>query len=147
MSKIPIEILLVEDNPSDVELVREALTVWSTPTHLSTVDDGEKAVRFLHHEGFYEKAAVPDLILLDLNLPRKNGTEVLRDIKADERLSTIPVIVLTTSDREQDVKNAYRLHANCYLTKPLEMEEFIQKVQAIEEFWLGHVRLPKRLSA
>ena len=139
----PIEILLVEDNPSDVELVREALSVWATPTHLTAVDDGEKAVRFLHQDDQYPSAPTPDLILLDLNLPRLSGMEVLRQIKSSQNLAWIPVIVLTTSERDSDVKSAYSLHANCYLTKPLEMVDFIEKILAIERFWLNHVRLPR----
>lgn len=124
-------------------MVREAVKVWATPTRLTLVEDGEKAVRFLRREGAYASAPVPDLIVLDLNLPKKNGTEVLRDIKSDENLAFIPVIVLTTSDRDSDVRNAYQLHANCYLTKPLEMDDFIEKVRAIEQFWFCHVRLPR----
>jgi two-component system, chemotaxis family, response regulator Rcp1 len=147
MLRVPFEILLVEDNPSDVELVQEALSVWNSPPHLSAVDDGEKAVRFLHRKAPYADAPAPELILLDLNLPKKDGIEVLREIKADERLSMIPVIVLTTSDREHDVKKAYSMHANCYLTKPLEIDEFIEKVRAIEQFWLNHARLPRSLTA
>lgn len=141
-----VEILLVEDNPSDVELVREALNVWATPSHLSVVTDGEMAIRLLRQESPYLTAPIPDLILLDLNLPRKSGSEVLQDIKNDKVLSSIPVIVLTTSDREYDVVKAYSLHANCYLTKPLEIDEFIEKVRSIEGFWLNHVRLPRRTS-
>jgi two-component system response regulator len=143
MPRAPFEILLVEDNPSDVELVQEALAVWKSPTHLSTVDDGEKALDFLHRQAAYAGAPVPELILLDLNLPKKDGLEVLRVIKADNRLSMIPVVVLTTSDREHDVKKAYSMHANCYLTKPLEIDEFIEKVRSIEEFWLNQARLPR----
>jgi two-component system response regulator len=143
MPKVPFEILLVEDNPSDVELVQEALSVWNSPTHLSAVDDGEKALRFLHRKGPYAQAPTPELILLDLNLPKKDGIEVLQEIKNDGRLAQIPVIVLTTSDRENDVKKAYSMHANCYLTKPLEIDDFIAKVRAIEQFWLNHARLPR----
>jgi len=147
MSKVPFEILLVEDNPSDVELVQEALLVWESPTHLSVVDDGEKALRFLQQEGAYADAPSPELIFLDLNLPKKDGIEVLREIKANLGFSLIPVIVLTTSDREHDVKTAYSMHANCYLTKPLEIDEFIAKVRAIEHFWLNNARLPRSLTA
>ena len=141
------EILLVEDNPGDVELVREALKVWNSPVHLSVVEDGEKALRFLYRNAPYTDAPVPELILLDLNLPRKNGAEVLRDIKSDRNLALIPVIILSTSDRETDVVAAYSLHANCYFTKPLEIDEFVEKVRAIEQFWLTHVRLPRRIMA
>lgn len=147
MRKEPFEILLVEDNPGDVELVREALTSWSSANHLSVVEDGDKAVRYLRRTAPYASALTPQLILLDLNLPKKDGNEVLREIKSDERLSAIPVIVLTTSDREHDVQTAYSLHANCYLTKPLEIGEFFDKVKAIEQFWLSHARLPRRAQA
>jgi two-component system, chemotaxis family, response regulator Rcp1 len=147
MPKVPFEILLVEDNPSDVELVQEALAVWASPAHLNVVDDGEKALRFVRRSAPYADAPIPELILLDLNLPKKDGIEVLREIKADGRLAQIPVIVLTTSDREYDVKKAYTMHANCYLTKPLEIDDFINKVKAIEQFWLNHARLPKGLTA
>ncbi len=147
MPRDQFEVLLVEDNPSDVELVREALAAWSSPIRLSVVDDGEKALHFVHRTAPYADAPVPELILLDLNLPKKDGLEVLREVKSDERLSQIPVIVLTTSDRENDVKKAYALHANCYLTKPLEMDDFIEKVRAIEQFWLMYARLPQGLTA
>jgi two-component system, chemotaxis family, response regulator Rcp1 len=143
MTRPSFDILLVEDNPSDVELVQEALAAWKTPARLSVVDDGDKAMRFLHRTGPYADAPVPQLILLDLNLPKKDGVEVLREVKSDENLSMIPLIVLTTSDSENDVKRAYRLHANCYLTKPLEIDAFIEKVRAIEQFWLAHARLPQ----
>ena len=123
MRRTPFEILLVEDNPSDVELVQEALSVWTVPTRLSIVDDGEKALQFVHRRGPYASSPVPELILLDLNLPKKDGLEVLREIKGDGDLAQIPIIVLSTSDRENDVRKAYTLHANCYLTKPLEVVE------------------------
>lgn len=147
MYRSPFEILLVEDNPSDVELVQEALAVWAAPNRLSVVDDGDKAIRFIHRQHPYASAPVPELILLDLNLPKRDGIEVLREIKADSQLAQIPVIVLTTSDREQDVKKAYLLHANCYLTKPLEIYAFIEKIRAIEHFWLDCARLPRSLTA
>ena len=147
MNISPFEILLVEDNPSDVELVQEALAVWAAPNRLSVVDDGDKALRFIHRQHPYAFAPVPSLILLDLNLPKRDGIEVLREIKADSELAQIPVIVLTTSDREQDVKKAYLLHANCYLTKPLEIYAFIEKIRAIEHFWLDCARLPRSLTA
>ena len=142
MAHPPFEILLVEDNPSDAELVVEALSVWKSSTRLTVVDDGEKALLFIQRRAPYADSPVPDLILLDLNLPKKDGIEVLREIKRDERTAAIPIIVLTTSDREQDVQRAYAYHANCYLTKPLEIDAFIAKVRAIEEFWLTHARLP-----
>lgn len=137
------EILLVEDNPMDVELVTEALASWESPARLSVVEDGDAAVNFLRRVGTYAAAPTPNLILLDLNLPKRTGVEVLEEIKSDPLLAEIPVIVLTTSDRESDVKRAYRLHANCYLTKPLEIPEFIDKVKAIEQFWIHCVRLPR----
>ena len=142
MARPLFEILLVEDNPSDVELVQEALSVWTIGANLSVVDDGEKAVRFIHRRPPYSDAPTPGLILLDLNLPKKNGLEVLHELKQDEKLAQIPVIVLTTSDREYDVKAAYAEHANCYLTKPLEIDAFIEKIRSIEHFWLTHARLP-----
>lgn len=145
MRRTPFEILLVEDNPSDVELVQEALSVWTVPTRLSIVDDGEKALQFVHRRGPYASSPVPELILLDLNLPKKDGLEVLREIKGDGDLAQIPIIVLSTSDRENDVRKAYTLHANCYLTKPLEIDAFIDKVRAIEQFWLNYARLPHAL--
>ena len=147
MARVQFEVLLVEDNPSDVELVREALAVWSSPTRLNVVDDGEKALRYVRRIAPYADAPVPELILLDLNLPKKDGLEVLRELKGDARLAQIPIIVLTTSDRENDVKKAYALHANCYLTKPLEIDDFIAKVRAIEQFWLTYARLPQGLTA
>lgn len=147
MARVQFEVLLVEDNPSDVELVREALAVWSSPIRLNVVDDGEKALRYVRHIAPYADAPVPELILLDLNLPKKDGLEVLSELKGDARLAQIPIIVLTTSDREHDVKKAYALHANCYLTKPLEIDDFIEKVRAIEQFWLTYARLPQGLTA
>jgi CheY-like chemotaxis protein len=147
MSRAVIEILLVEDNPSDVELVEEALAVWKARTRLSVVDDGDKAIRFLQRKGQYSDSPVPELILLDLNLPKKDGIEVLREVKGSGDLALIPLIVLTTSDRENDVKKAYSLHANCYITKPLEIDAFIDKIRAIEQFWLTHARLPNGVMA
>jgi two-component system, chemotaxis family, response regulator Rcp1 len=141
LMRAPLDVLLVEDNRTDAELVREALTSWERPPHLVVFEDGEQAVAYL---GSQPASNLPDLIFLDLNLPKKDGLEVLRELRADERLASIPVIVLTTSDREQDVIKAYGAHANCYLTKPLEFEAFIEKIKAIEHFWLMHARLPSR---
>jgi two-component system response regulator len=139
-----LQILLVEDNPADVGLVREAFREGPPHHHLWVVEDGEEAVDFLRRKGKFKDVPLPDLMLLDLNLPRKDGREVLSEIKADPVLSEIPVIVLTTSDAEADVHRAYKLHANCYLTKPIDVGQFLRKVRGVEEFWLNLVRLPKR---
>ena len=138
----PVEILLVEDSPSDTELTVEALREAKIRNHLSTVEDGVQAVEFLRREGKFAAAPRPDLIMLDLNLPRKDGREVLAEIKADDSLKTIPVVVLTTSRAEQDVLKAYQQHANCYITKPVDFEKFLSVVRSIESFWLMVVTLP-----
>jgi CheY-like chemotaxis protein len=138
----PFEILLVEDNPGDIRLTREALSEARVQNHLSVAMDGVEAIAMLRREGEHERAPRPDLILLDLNLPRMNGREVLEEIKADEVLRNIPVVILTTSQAEHDVLDAYRLSANAYVTKPVELEQFLRVVQSIEEFWLEIVRLP-----
>ena len=137
-----VEILLVEDNPGDVGLTRETLKDTKLLNHMSVVGDGVEAMAFLRREGQYVKAARPDLILLDLNLPKKDGREVLAEIKTDEQLRRIPVVVLTTSSAEQDILNTYDLHANCYITKPVNLDQFIAVVKAIEEFWFTIVKLP-----
>lgn len=137
-----VEILLVEDNPGDVRLTQEALKEGEIPNNLSVVGDGEEAIAFLRKEPPYEDAPRPEIILLDLNLPRKDGREVLSEIKADEDLRSIPVVILTTSEAEQDIRRTYDLHANCYITKPVDLTEFIEVVQYIESFWLNIVRLP-----
>ena len=137
----PFEILLVEDNPGDVRLTREALKD-SAAINLHVVQDGEKALAFLRQVGQYAEAPRPDLILLDLNLPRKNGREVLAEIKEDPSLKRIPIVILTTSQAEEDVLRMYDLHANCYVTKPVDLDQFIKVVQTIEEFWLTIVKLP-----
>jgi CheY-like chemotaxis protein len=137
-----VEILLVEDNPGDVRLTREALKsdrLWNT---LRVVRDGVEATAYLRREGEFSGAVRPDLILLDLNLPRKDGREVLAEIKADEDLKLIPVVVLTTSQAEEDVLNAYGSHANCYITKPVDLPRFMIVMQSIEHFWFAIVRLP-----
>ena len=139
---LPIEILLVEDSPSDAELTVEALAAAKVRNRLSIVQDGVKALEFLHHQGAYADAPRPDLILLDLNLPRKDGREVLVEIKADKGLQNIPVVVLTTSQAEEDVLRAYSAHANCYITKPVDFRQFMGVVRAIENFWLTIVKLP-----
>lgn len=138
----PIEILLVEDNPGDIRLTKEALKEAKVLNTLTVVQDGVDALACLRRLGRYADAKRPDLILLDLNLPKKDGREVLADIKNDEALKFIPVVILTTSQDEQDVLKSYGLHANCYITKPVELEQFISVVKAIEGFWLGIVVLP-----
>jgi chemotaxis family two-component system response regulator Rcp1 len=140
----PIEILLVEDNAGDVRLAREGLRECKLLNNLSVADDGVQALAFLRREGEYERAPRPDLIMLDLNLPRKDGREVLKEIKEDDLLKCIPVVILTTSKAEEDILKSYSLHANCYVTKPLAIEQFINVVQAIETFWFTIVKLPPR---
>lgn len=137
-----VQILLVEDNPADVGLIEEAFRDGKLLCDLHVAQDGVAAMQFLRREGAYANSPVPDLILLDLNLPKKDGREVLQEVKADAKLLPIPIIVLTTSDDEADVLRAYGLHANCYLTKPVEMDDFLNKVRAMEEFWLTFARLP-----
>lgn len=130
----PIEILLVEDNPGDVRLTIEALKEGKVANKISVVMDGMDAMAFLRHEGKYKDAPVPDLILLDLNLPKKNGREVLAEIKVDSKLKHIPVVVLTTSQAEKDIIMTYNMHANCYITKPVDFDQFISVVKSIENF-------------
>ena len=139
----PFQILLVEDNPADADLVVEALSVTGLPHHRAhVVGDGEQAMAFLRREGRYADAPTPDLVLLDLNLPRKDGREVLEEIKSDDVLKRIPVVVLTTSKAEEDVLRTYNLHANCYVTKPDDLEKFMVVVKSIDIFWLTVVTLP-----
>jgi len=140
----PIEILMVEDSPSDALLAREALTQAKVWNRLHVVEDGVEALAFLRCEGLYAHAPRPHLILLDINLPRKDGREVLAEIKADVDLRTIPVVVLTTSKAENDILKAYGLHANCYIVKPVDFQQFIEVVQSIEHFWFTVVALPYR---
>jgi CheY-like chemotaxis protein len=142
----PIEILLVEDNPGDVRLTIEGLNEGKVRNNLHVARDGVEALAFLRRDGQFADAVRPDLILLDLNLPRKDGREVLSDIKSDPDLKTIPVVVLTTSRAEQDVLHSYELQANCYITKPVDLEQFITVVKSIEDFWLTIVTLPRRHS-
>lgn len=139
----PIDILLVEDNPGDVRLVQEAMRAAKMRNRMYVVEDGVDAMAFLRREGRFAEAPQPDLILLDLNLPRKDGREVLAEVKGDAQLRRIPVVVLTTSQAEEDVLRAYDLHANCYVTKPVKFEQFMQVVQAIDDFWVNVVTLPK----
>lgn len=138
----PLEMLLVEDNPDDVDLTIEALEDTKVANRLHVVTDGVAALSFLRREGQYAQAPRPAIILLDLNLPKKDGREVLANIKADPVLRRIPVIVLTTSSSQDDIQRAYAMHANCYITKPVDFEQFVQVVQAIENFWLTMVQLP-----
>jgi CheY-like chemotaxis protein len=137
----PAEILLVEDNAGDVRLTMEAMREGRLRTNVSVVSDGEQALAFLKREGKYEDAPRPDLILLDLNLPRMDGRDVLQEIKRHEGLRSIPVIVLTTSSAPSDIAHCYDLHANCYITKPVDLDAFIDVVKSIEGFWLSVVRL------
>jgi two-component system, chemotaxis family, response regulator Rcp1 len=138
----PVEILLVEDSPADVRLAMEALHEAKVLNNLSVVDDGIRAMQFLRQEGPYAGSARPDLVLLDLNLPRKDGRQVLEEIKADANLRRIPVVILTTSQADEDILRAYNLHCNCYITKPVDFQQFMHVVQSIESFWLTVVRLP-----
>ena len=138
----PIEILLVEDNLGDMRLTQEALKEGKVYSNLHWAKDGVEAVDFLKRQGKFENAPRPDIILLDLNLPRKDGREVLEEIKTDQDLKQIPVVVLTTSKAEEDVLRSYALHANCYVTKPVDLEKFIVVVQSIDRFWLTVVTLP-----
>jgi chemotaxis family two-component system response regulator Rcp1 len=138
------EILLVEDNPADVRLTMEAMRESKMRNHVTVVGDGEQALDYLQRRGAYAGATRPDLILLDLNLPKKDGREVLQEIKAIEELRRIPVVVLTTSKAEEDICRTYDLHANCYITKPMDLDRFIEVVQQIEGFWLTIVSLPDR---
>ena len=137
-----IEILLVEDNPGDVDLAREALANGKVRNTLHVVGDGMAAMQFLRRQGKYASAPRPDLMLLDLNMPKKDGREVLAEVKADEDLKSIPVVILTTSKAEEDILKTYKLHANCFITKPIDLHQFIKVVQAIEDFWLTVVKLP-----
>ena len=138
----PVEILLVEDNPGDERLTREALKEGKVYSNLHWVKDGVEAMEFLRRQGKYSSVPRPDIILLDLNLPKKDGREVLQDIKNDPELKRIPVVVLTTSKAEEDVLRTYNLHANCYVTKPVDLEKFIVVVKSIDVFWLTVVTLP-----
>jgi len=138
----PIEILLVEDNPGDVRLTREVLRESKVRSTLHVVEDGMKAMAYLYRESEYADAVRPDIVLLDLNLPKKDGREVLIGIKTDEDLKRIPVVILTTSEDERDILEAYNNHVNCYVTKPLDMDQFTKIVRSIEDFWLTIAKLP-----
>ena len=139
----PIDILLVEDNPADVMLTREALKESKISIILNVVMDGEEALLYIKRSGKYASVLIPDLILLDLNLPRKDGLTVLSEIKTDPILRRIPVIMLTTSDSEKDISNTYDNYANCYIVKPSDFRQFVNVVKTIEDFWLDIVKLPK----
>jgi CheY-like chemotaxis protein len=144
MTAKPIEVLLVEDNPGDVRLTREALKAGKVWSSLHVVADGVEALAFVRQQGVYTNAPRPDIILLDLNLPKIDGREVLSNLKADENLKRIPVVILTTSQAEEDILKAYNLNANCYITKPVDFDQFLKVVRVIEEFWLTIVKLPSR---
>jgi two-component system, chemotaxis family, response regulator Rcp1 len=141
----PIEILLIEDSPSDAALTYEALEAGKIVNKLVRVEDGVEAMEYLRRQGKYSQASRPDLILLDLNMPRMDGREVLRELKTDPEFKIIPIVVLTTSRAEQDVLRSYELNANCYITKPVDFKQFIDVVKSIKQFWLTVVRLPSRL--
>jgi len=141
---MPIEVLLVEDSPGDVRLTQEAFRDANTTIRLHVAADGVQAMAFLRREGTHVHAPRPDLILLDLNLPKMDGREVLAHIKADEDLKTIPTVILTTSDAESDIVKSYELQANCYLSKPVQLEAFESLVKSINDFWLTKVKLPKQ---
>ncbi|TMB73357.1 MAG: response regulator [Deltaproteobacteria bacterium] len=142
MSNGSIQVLLVEDNPGDVRLTKEALKEGKMLNRVTVVGDGVEALSFLRRQGKYADAGQPDLILLDLNLPKKDGRQVLAEIKADPGLKRIPVVVLTTSSAEEDILKTYDLHANCYVTKPVDLEQFMRVVKSIEDFWVTVVKLP-----
>jgi len=137
-----IDVLLVEDNPGDVRLTQEALREGKVAVNLNVARDGIEAVDFLYRRGKFEDAPRPELILLDLNLPRRNGREVLSQIKADPDLRSIPIVVMTTSSADQDVETAYSLNANCFITKPLELEDYMNMIHSIEDFWFTQATLP-----
>lgn len=139
-----VHVLLVEDDPGDVELTQTALKESKVVMSLDVIDDGVKALEYLHRQGPYKTALRPDIILLDLNLPKKNGREVLSEIKKDETLKQIPVVILTTSEAETDILKTYNLGANCYVTKPVGLDQFAEVVKAIETFWFKIVKLPPR---
>lgn len=143
----PVEFLLAEDNPGDVRLTKEALRESKISNNLNVVPDGVEAMAFLRREGKYADAPRPDVILLDLNLPKKDGREVLAEVKADLNLRLIPVVIITSSEAEQDVLRTYELHANCYVTKPVDLEQFIKVIQSIETFWLTIVTLPSSVTS
>lgn len=139
----PVEILLIEDNPGDVRLTIEALKESKIINNLNVVTDGEEALNYLNKEGEYKNAPRPELILLDLNLPKKDGRELLSEIKQADKFKRIPVVILTTSQTEEDIFKTYSLHANCYITKPVDIDQFIKVVKSVGDFWFSIVKLPK----
>lgn len=139
-----IDILVVEDNPGDARLIREILNENKLYSSLYIVNDGVEAMSFLHNEGKFSIAPKPDLIILDLNLPRKDGREVLAEIRADDELKHIPIVIMTISQAEEDILKTYKLHANCYITKPIDLNEFIKVIKSIEDFWFSVVKLPPK---
>ena len=141
---VPIDILLVEDNPGDVRLTKEALRDAKVLNEIYVVKDGVEAMEFLRNEGSFAHVPVPDLILLDLNLPRKDGREVLTEIKNDPKLKRIPVVILTTSQAEEDILKSYDSHANCYVTKPVDLNRFAEIMHSLDEFWFSIVKLPPK---
>ena len=143
VSMTAIDILMVEDNPGDARLTREALKESKVYNNLHHVRDGVEAMEFMRKEGAFKDAPTPDIILLDLNLPRKDGRQVLAELKAIPKLKNIPVVVLTTSEAEQDIVKSYELHANCYITKPVDLDKFVEIIHGIENFWLSIVKLPQ----
>ena len=143
----PIEILLAEDNPGDARLTVEGFRDAKVKNNITVVEDGKEALAYLRHEGPYANVALPDLILLDLNMPKKDGREVLAEIKADEKLRQIPVLVFTVSSAEKDILAAYNLQASAFITKPIDLDEFITVVRSLEEFWLTIVKLPQGVSS
>jgi two-component system, chemotaxis family, response regulator Rcp1 len=140
----PIDILVVEDNSGDARLIKEVLNEGKVNNKLYVVNDGVKAMDFLHKKGEFSGAPLPDLIILDLNLPRKDGREVLAEIKEDNVLKKIPVVVMTISQAEEDILKSYNLHANCYITKPIDLDQFVKVVKSIEDFWFSIVKLPPK---
>jgi len=144
MMRTKPEILMVDDNPADIDLTREVLAQSEGHFHVNAVNDGVEAISFLRREGKYAKAPVPDLVVLDLNLPRKDGCEVLSNIKADPVLAKIPVVIFTSSQANDDIARSYKLGANCYLKKPGNLRDFVAAVQSMTEFWLGFASLPQR---
>jgi CheY-like chemotaxis protein len=140
----PVDILLVEDNPGDVRLTKEALKDAKVLNEIYVARDGVEAMQFVHREGSFANAPMPDIILLDLNLPRKDGREVLAEIKKDPKLQHIPVVVLTTSKADEDIIKTYNLHANAYITKPVDLNRFVEIMHALEQFWFTIVKLPPK---